>query len=87
MKKLLNSFLLLSAIASICSCVTPMPISSSNPQNNKTYEVEYLFEHEGCKVYRFMDNGHYVYFTNSNNTVSSIENDSIQIKVVNKIIK
>jgi len=54
------------------------------PSDNATYSVDYLFEHEGCKVYRFEDHGHYVYFTNCNSDVTSIENDSTQIRVVNR---
>ena len=46
------------------ACGTQLPLTKAPPKNNKTYEVEYLFEHEGCKVYRFRDNFQYVYFTN-----------------------
>ena len=42
------------------------PISKVPAANNQYYKVEYLFEHDGCKVYRFMDNGNYVYFTSCN---------------------
>jgi Domain of unknown function (DUF4884) len=48
------------------SCAIQQPITAEAPQNNQTYTVEYLFEHEGCKVYRFKDRGNYVYFTNCN---------------------
>ena len=41
------------------------------------------FEHEGCKVYRFMDMGHYIYFTNCEGDVTSIESDSV--RTVNRI--
>lgn len=86
MKKLLNSALLLLAIASIYSCSFQRPISQMTPDNNQTYLVEYLFEHDGCKVYRFRDDGNYVYFTNCGNSVTSIENDSIQTRVNNMIL-
>lgn len=59
------------------------PIAKSAPDNNPSYRVEYLFEHDGCKVYRFMDMGNYVYFTNCQGDVTSIENDSVRI--INKI--
>jgi hypothetical protein len=39
------------------------PIETSrtdNPQIN----VEKLFEHDGCSVYRFLDGGHFVYYSN-----------------------
>lgn len=40
------------------------PIETKRPDNNATYSVQYLFEHDGCRVYRFMDRGQFVYFTN-----------------------
>jgi len=48
----------------VVSCTVPKPISREPAHNNSYYKVEYLFEHEGCKVYRFRDDGYYVYFTN-----------------------
>jgi len=65
------------------SCSVPNPLASTKADNNKSYEVEYLFEHDGCKVYRFMDKGHYVYFTNCKGDVTSIENDSTRVRVMN----
>ncbi len=86
MKKLIRTFVILIAITSLFSCVMQKPISKLPPNNNGTYKVEYLFEHDGCKVYRFGDYGHYVYFTNCKNSVSSVENDSTQIHVDNMIL-
>lgn len=57
------------------------PVESIKPHNNADYQVDYLFEHDGCKVYRFIDNGNYVYFTNCNGNVTSIENDSTETRV------
>ena len=74
-------FFLISGLLS--SCFTQIPISHAKPKNNDTYNVSYLFEHEGCKVYRFYDNGHYVYFTNCNGDVTSVEDDSTQTRVLN----
>jgi hypothetical protein len=48
------------------ACTPNIPISSTKTKNNQTYTVSYLFEHDGCKVYRFFDNGNPVYFTNCN---------------------
>lgn len=69
-----------------CTILRPRqrPVSSVTPNDNQTYKVEYLFEHEGCKVYRFLDDGHFVYYTNCNSDVTSIENDSTQTRVVNR---
>ena len=65
------------------SCIIQRPITEAPPANNKTYEVSYLFEHDGCKVYRFLDQGNYVYFTNCKGEVTSIKADSTQERVVN----
>ena len=62
MKKYLYSALCLVA----SSCYVQQPLEKIPAQNNETYKVEYLFEHEGCKVYRFYDRGNCVYFTNCN---------------------
>lgn len=62
MKKYLLPFL---AILS-CSCYYSKPIITETSKNNVDYKVDYLFEHDGCKVYRFYDRGEYIYFTNCN---------------------
>lgn len=67
-----------------------VPIMTAPSQNNDTYTVDYLFEHDGCKVYRFYDQGNYVYFTNCNGDVTSLANDStrtITITRSTKIVK
>ena len=83
MKRLIKTTTLIILIINIYSCEIQRPITTTKPSNNETYKVEYLFEHDGCKVYRFMDLGHYVYFTNCNSDVTSIERDSIQTRVIN----
>lgn len=55
---------LLLCLPLLVGCYTERPLYKETPNNNNTYRVEYLFEHEGCKVYRFQDRGHWVYFTN-----------------------
>ncbi len=35
------------------------------------FEVEFLFEKDGVKMYRFYDNGRYHYYTNRGETMSS----------------
>ena len=39
--------------------------------NNSAFQVDELFTHKGCTVYRFYDSGHYHYFTNCHGSVSS----------------
>ena len=83
MKTAIKITLILLVFSSIISCEIQRPIVKMESDNNKTYKVEYLFKHDGCKVYRFRDQGHYIYFTNCNNGVTSIENDSTQTRVIN----
>ena len=66
------------------SCYVSKPVSSAIPENNLTYEVDFLFEHEGCRVYRFYDRGNYVYFTNCCGDVNSVVNDSTRISTFGK---
>lgn len=46
------------------ACTESRYIYKQPADNNLKYKVEYLFEHDGCRVYRFRDMGYYVYFTN-----------------------
>ncbi|WP_298646968.1 DUF4884 domain-containing protein [uncultured Proteiniphilum sp.] len=82
-----NIILLLTVVAAglLSSCYSSLPISREAPQNNETYEVDYLFEHDGCKVYRFYDRDNWVYFTNCRGDVTSIKNDSTAGRVTNSI--
>ena len=51
------------------SCAS-IPLKVGESENNSTYTVSYLFEHDGCKVYRFYDKGNYVYFTTRGDVTS-----------------
>ena len=83
MKTVVKIFLLMVTMLGGYSCsVVHIPLASTKAVNNKTYTVEYLFEQDGCKVYRFEDNGNYVYFTNCKGDVTSIKNDSTQVRVM-----
>ena len=55
MKTLTRLFILLFVMAGVSSCYTGIPLKQGKSENNRTYEVSYLFEHDGVKVYRFMD--------------------------------
>ena len=59
MKTLTRLFILLFVMAGVSSCYTGIPLKQGKSENNRTYEVSYLFEHDGVKVYRFMDMGNY----------------------------
>ena len=65
MKKLL---LILILGLTITSCEHD-PISSS--KEGLDMEVDLLFEKDGIKMYRFFDNGHFHYYTNRGETIST----------------
>ena len=76
--KTITKLLILSFIMmGITACYTSIPLKVGESENNTTYQVSYLFEHDGCKVYRFYDRGNYVYVT-TRGDVTSIKNDSTQ---------
>jgi hypothetical protein len=70
----------------VSSCYLQQPITREPPQNNATYTVDYLFEHEGCKVYRFYDRGNYIYFTNCNGE-AIMKTDSTAIRNSTRVEK
>lgn len=82
MKTVIKISLLMVTLLSGYSCSVQSPLTSTKADNNKTYTVQYLFEHDGCKVYRFQDDGNFVYFTNCKGDVTSIKNDSTQVRVM-----
>ena len=75
MKTLTRLFILLFVMAGVSSCYTGIPLKQGKSENNRTYE------HDGVKVYRFMDMGNYVYFTTKGD-VTSIKNDSTKERTV-----
>lgn len=81
MKKVSFLSLICMLLLSLSSCFTERPVAKQVPQNNDTYNVDYLFEHDGCKVYRFYDRGNYVYFTNCTGDVVAISNDSTATRI------
>jgi hypothetical protein len=85
MKSLIKSLFILIVSCGFLSCTHQIPISRVTPENNKTYQVNFLFEYDGCKVYRFFDYGNTVYFTNCNGDVTSIKSDSTQERTINVI--
>lgn len=69
----------------LAGCSTEKPLIKQAAKNNATYTIEYLFEHDGCKVYRFRDDGHYVYFTSCKGETTSIKSDSSGTKYIKSI--
>lgn len=68
----LNKILIVVALGfAISAC------AERNPQVKikSDYQLKELFEHDGCKVYRFSDNGRYRYYTKcefSSETMTSV---------------
>lgn len=82
MKKIFRSLpVLLLMLFVLSACASPILVSSA--QNNPDYTVSYLFEHDGCRVYRFYDawSRSYVYFTTQGD-VTSIPNDSTRQQTI-----
>ena len=75
MRILLTLFIL---IVFYTSCTFPKPIYTQPTDNNIDYKISYLFEHDGCKVYRFEDRSKYVYFTSCRGETSYVK-DSVNI--------
>lgn len=61
---------LLILIFTLISCKESGHPSSSTVEG-KNYKVEFLFEKDGVKVYRFMDDFNYHYFTSKGETIST----------------
>ena len=79
MKTLAQLFISLFCMIGLASCYTGIPLKSGKSENNRTYEVSYLFEHDGIKVYRFFDMGNYVYFTTRGDVTSMIRQENGQL--------
>jgi Domain of unknown function (DUF4884) len=67
------------------SCVVQRPVSTKTASNNKDYNVSFLFEHDGCKVYRFNDRGEFIYFTSCNGETSKAHADTSGIRRMQSI--
>ena len=52
------------------SCTKPGHSVIPN-DSNADFEIEYLFECDGVKMYRFYDNGRYRYFTTGNGRMTN----------------
>lgn len=87
MKKNIYLWVLACVALAITSCNVYRPLETTKADNNHTYSVDYLFEHDGCKVYRFKDEaGNYVYFTNCSGSIAVAQQDSTQHYTIQNII-
>ena len=72
MKKILAiwiAFITLGAI--LFGACTNEPMSKERLGKDDGFEVEYLFEKDGVKMYRFYDGMHYHYFTSRSETITT----------------
>ena len=82
MKTIIKGTILLFACIFFTACHVGRPLQTQISDNNRTFEVDYLFEHDGVKVYRFYDHGNYVYFTNRSGEVTRIDADSAKNRTI-----
>ena len=84
MKKIL--FIIL--ITTIVGCINE-PQSVEHTGKDDQFQVEYLFEKDGVKMYRFADGSRYHYFTTQGETMSTQQNGKVTydetIKATRKI--
>ena len=81
MKKRFQFCLLVCSTLIISACNLNVPLRYEKPSNNDTYTIDYLFQHDGVKVYRFYDMGNYVYFT-TRGDATSIHADSTKQRTI-----
>jgi hypothetical protein len=72
MKRILTFYTIIIVLGAILfgACINE-PMSTERLGKGDGFEVEYLFDKDGVKVYRFYDNGHYHYFTTKGETIST----------------
>jgi hypothetical protein len=64
----MKNLFIFASVLLLSSCYKD-PISSETKRNE--IQVEFLFEHDGIKMYRFNDGGRYHYFTSRGETISN----------------
>lgn len=60
--------------------------------SNDNFQIELLFEKDGCKVYRFTDAGHSIYYTDCRGKIESVYDEHIgktshEVRIENETIK
>lgn len=53
----------------LVSCKEPAQETVSSTNSN--IKLDFLFEHDGCKMYRFLDGGRWIYWTDCSGQVTS----------------
>lgn len=63
-----NTIIALAIALIVTSCIHE---AQSKSHEGIDFEVEFLFEKDGVKMYRFYDNGKYHYYTNKGETLTT----------------
>lgn len=63
--------ILAALLLSVLGCVK-QPVSTASSTNPEV-PVALLFEHQGCKVYRFLDSGRYMYYVRCGDAAEPID--------------
>jgi hypothetical protein len=72
----MKKILILISVIVLQSCYkTPQ----STDARGNGFQVEFLFEHDGIKLYRFWDGGEYHYFSNKGETISQKYHGKIKV--------
>ncbi len=74
MKKWIALVAVLVMAAAIAASCESSPVSTAST-NNPSVKVELLFEHDGVKVYRFMDGRYHYYAVPSNGGGATVSED------------
>lgn len=69
MKKII---IILAIFSSLTSCQEYKPAQSTKTQGNG-FQVEFLFQQDSVKVYRFIDGGRVHYFTTQGETITTFK--------------
>ena len=71
MKKIISLYVIVITLGAIIfGACSNEPMSTERLGKDDGFAVEYLFEKDGVRVYRFYDNGYAHYFTTQGETIS-----------------
>ena len=65
----------IAALAVVLAACGNDPVSTSKT-DNPNVPVALMFDHDGCKVYRFKDAGEYVYYSNCQGSTTAFHTES-----------
>lgn len=86
MKKIILLLVLTSSLMLTACGKAGTPAQTDGAKHD--FDVQFLFEADGVKVYRFWDAGEYIYFTNTSGTTSYKTSDKYnerKLSINNKI--